>query len=286
MAKRTHRIARPQPRMSTPSAERAWADLEASLAQVLGDLDEDEFLVVSHKTSEVFVQFAAQGRDGMRAEAVSNDYLGERSQLSRRAIRGMLTFGWSAPTHDAATEDSAHPNEGSPNFYLDVKHPVAFLTLARMAVRTLREIYGLRHPRQLQYDAFDDAGNQIRFPSLQLKRFPVVRTPAHVAMPERAVGEWKVLINPDESGAFVCDGDDNPIAYVDGESDEETLGRALLIASAPTVHAAAAAALHALRAIAEDEVGAAARAARQAIAALERAVASPSATVDASTSVH
>ena len=279
-------MAKTRSRKGSLSTDRAWADLETSLAQVLGDLDEDEFLIVSHRLSKVFLQFAAHGRDGMRAEAVSNDYLGERSQLSRRAIRAMLAAGWNAPTHDAATEDSAHPEEGSPNFYLDVEHPVPFLTVAQMAVRTLRLIYGVRHPRQLQYDAFDDCGTQIRFPSLGLKRLPIAKTAPHVGILAPAVGNWKVLINPDESGAFICDDDHNPVAYVDGSSDQETVSRALLIASAPALHAAAADALRVLRTIAEDEVGPAARAARHGVSALERALASPSASVDASARVH
>jgi hypothetical protein len=286
MKKQTHPTARRQLRKSAPATDRAWTDLEAALAQVLGDLDTDDFLVISHRTSQVFVQFAAQGRDGMRVEAVSNEYLEAGSQLSRRAIRAMRSAGWNAPTHDAATEDVTHPEAGSPNFYLDVEHPVPFLTVARLALRTVREIYGVRHPRQLQYDAFDDAGIQIRFPSLRLKRLPVVRTPAHVATLEPCPGEWKVLIDADESGAFVCDGDNNPVAYVDGHSAEETLGRALLIASAPVLRDAADAALRVLRAIAAHDTGPAAKTAGELVPALERAVASPSATLHAGTSVH
>ena len=62
------------PAKSLRRADRVWQDFESRLAQVLPDLTRDDCLIISHRTSDVFVQFAGCGRDGMRAEAISNDY--------------------------------------------------------------------------------------------------------------------------------------------------------------------------------------------------------------------
>ena len=46
--------------------------------------------------------------------------------------------------------------------------PVDFAELASVAVQSLREVYRVRHPGELQYTAFGDM--QIRFPTLRIKR--------------------------------------------------------------------------------------------------------------------
>lgn len=46
---------------------------------------------------------------------------------------------------------------------------VACGRLAQVAVRTLREVYHVRHPGLLQYRAFAFDGPEIRFPALRIK---------------------------------------------------------------------------------------------------------------------
>ena len=63
------------PPKSLPRADRAWKHFESGLAHVLPDLARGDCLIVSHRTADIFVQFVGDGRDGMRAEAISNDYV-------------------------------------------------------------------------------------------------------------------------------------------------------------------------------------------------------------------
>lgn len=149
----------------------AWQELERRLADTLSDLSEDEFLVIEQKVSNRFVQFAAQGRYGMRVEAVANTFLPPAEHLSNQSIASLLSLGWHAPTYDL-DKVSKEPPDGSPNFFLDAASPVPFERLAALAVTTLRDVYGVDHPGQLQYVAtsLEDDEMDIRFPSLRLKR--------------------------------------------------------------------------------------------------------------------
>ena len=53
----------------------AWPPFTEKLAQALSMLEEDQFLIISVKNSNRYVQFSAQGSFGMRAETTSNSYL-------------------------------------------------------------------------------------------------------------------------------------------------------------------------------------------------------------------
>ncbi len=77
---------------AAPSVEQSWRTFRLRLAVALADLDEDEYLVVSHKRkgTKYFVHFAAQGAHGTRAEAVSNAYLEPPAQLSDIALDACL----------------------------------------------------------------------------------------------------------------------------------------------------------------------------------------------------
>jgi hypothetical protein len=74
----------------------------------------------------------------------------------------MRQLGWQIPT--GVTDP-----DGSPNFFVDLPNPVDFKSLSEVATRTFRQIYGMRHPGQLQYKAFSSRGAQIRLPTLRLK---------------------------------------------------------------------------------------------------------------------
>jgi hypothetical protein len=52
----------------------AWPAFEKRLAETLAALEEDQYLVVSAKRGWAYVQFAAQGSFGLRAECVGNKY--------------------------------------------------------------------------------------------------------------------------------------------------------------------------------------------------------------------
>jgi len=172
----------------TPTADVEWARLVTDLSLCLADLAEDDYLVLSHKRANYYVQFAAQGQFGMRAEAASNAYIvPEEALLAPDDYVTMAELGWRIPT-DAIqesrpqvldltghlprilTENPVPDPDGSPNFFVDASYPIDFGVLSELAVRTFREVYNVRHPLLLQYKAFNRNGIEIRFPTLRLKR--------------------------------------------------------------------------------------------------------------------
>jgi hypothetical protein len=146
-----------------------WPDFQRKLAETLGVLEEDQYLVVSAKRGWAYVQFVGQGSFGMRAECVSNNYLDEAHALSPDKIAALERLGWSAPT-GAPEEVRVGKNGGSPNFHRDFERPVPFDDAARMAVRALMEVFEISHPGCLKYKAFDRSGPRILVPTLGLKR--------------------------------------------------------------------------------------------------------------------
>jgi hypothetical protein len=153
-----------------PRADEAWSRFTEQLCEAIGALEEDEFLIVSIKRSNRFVQFAGQGRFGMRAEATSNFYLPERESLGDAQHASLLGLGWCAPTNlPDEIEPGPHRPDGSPNYFLDVAAPVPFDMLAIIAVETLTGVYGALHPLELEYTAFSEGGTSIRFPALGIR---------------------------------------------------------------------------------------------------------------------
>ena len=121
MPQRIRRITSNRLRASSSRrADRVWQEFESRLAHVLPDLTRDDCLILFHRTSEVFVQFEGRGRDGMRAEAISNDYFTKGRRLSPAAMRALVKWGWNRPTHSAVVEDSTTPAEGSPSILIEV----------------------------------------------------------------------------------------------------------------------------------------------------------------------
>jgi len=148
-----------------PTAKRAWVDFTDNLAVALEALDEDEWLILSVKNSNRFVQFAAQGSRGMRAEATSDFYLPEDQHLTQEQYTMLLEIGWNAPTNlpDQLELGGLKP-DGSPNYFLDVARPVPFDLMANLAVITLEVVFGAGSPGRLEYEASGDNNVSIRFP--------------------------------------------------------------------------------------------------------------------------
>jgi hypothetical protein len=145
-----------------------WRDFTKNLAACIGDLAEDEYLIISRKRVNQYVQFAGHGSYGIRAEAAGNGYIEPPELLlDERQYARMQRLGWSRPT---ALPDQPTPL-GSPNFYADVDATDAGLrALARRTTQTFRTVYGVGHPGMLEYQAFHSEGTSIRFPTLLIKR--------------------------------------------------------------------------------------------------------------------
>jgi hypothetical protein len=153
----------------------AWPPFAQKLATVLERLDEDQFLILSVKRSNRFIQFAAQGAFGIRIETTSNSYLEKPEQLDTCQIVTLIGDGWHVPTGIPADSTPEDDPDGSPNFYVEFPHPVSFDVVANLTVRTLAEILRVPHPASLQYEAFNENGQAIELPELGLK--PGTRAP-------------------------------------------------------------------------------------------------------------
>lgn len=165
-------VSRSQPALAASDRTRsvAWPPFAERLAGALAALEEDQFLILSVKRSDRFVQFAAQGHFGMRAETTANRYLTPSERLDARQVAALSAAGWRDPTGDPGESTPEQDPDGSPNFFAEFPFPVAFGRVADLAVLTLSEILRIPHPGFLEYEAFDTEGRAILLPALGLKR--------------------------------------------------------------------------------------------------------------------
>lgn len=155
---------------STSYLSVAWPPFAQKLAAALEKLEEDQFLILSVKRSNRFIQFAAQGSFGMRVETTSNSYLAKPEQLNERQIATLIDAGWHDPTGTPSESTPEDDPDGSPNFFVEFPAPVSFEAVANLTVRTLAEILRVPYPGALQYEAFDEGGEAIALPELGLKQ--------------------------------------------------------------------------------------------------------------------
>lgn len=147
----------------------AWPAFHERLTETLRALTEDQFLIVSRKETNRFVQFAAGGFFGLRAEVVCNAFLHGRDRLSEEDVAMLQALGWADPTSGPSVPPELDP-DGSPNYFEEWENPVDHAEVAALAVRTLIEVLDVPHPGWLEYNALDTEGNKLLLPSLGLKR--------------------------------------------------------------------------------------------------------------------
>jgi hypothetical protein len=138
------------------------------LVLALRGLEEDEWLVLSLKRRNRFVQFMNQGGAGFRVEAVSDYFLNDDDRLSEADRALLLEMGWSPPTN--LPDEFGHKPDGSPNYFLDLANPVPLYDLTALAVNTLNDVHGATHPNSLEYSTGSGANTSIRFPNLGIRR--------------------------------------------------------------------------------------------------------------------
>ena len=151
----------------------AWPPFAQKLAAALETLAEDQYLVLSVKQSNRFIQFASQGSFGIRVETTSNNYLTKQEKLDERQIAALIKAGWHAPTGTPASSTPEGDPDGSPNYFVEFSAPVSFEAVANLTVRTFAEILRVPHPGFLQYEAFDDTEGEwaaMALPELGLKQ--------------------------------------------------------------------------------------------------------------------
>lgn len=147
-----------------------WAPFEASVASVIARLKEDQFLIISAKRSNRFIQFAGQGSYGLRAEVVANVFLSPGERIDEAGLQDLRNLGWGAPTGSPQASTPELAPDGSPNFFIQCPTPVDSTRLADVAVQTLHRVLGVPHPGFLEYLSFDADGKRLSFPSLGLRK--------------------------------------------------------------------------------------------------------------------
>ena len=152
-----------------PATPPSWDSFEKALASSLTVLDE-EFLVLSTRGGNRFVQFAVDPALGIFAETVSNAYLGPDEKLDAGQLADLLSMGWAAPTHAPDSPDPVPMPDGSPNHFREFKRPFSCAEVAAFAVRTLTGPLRVGSPAELEYRASDEAGHTVTLPALELAR--------------------------------------------------------------------------------------------------------------------
>ena len=158
------------------SLARAWSRFQVRLADHLAAMEDDDLLLVEVESTleeddagaAPYVQFCAWGEEMLRAEVSSNHYLAPEHRLETVGEEALGRVGFEAPTYAPSEE----PDSGSANFHVDVRRNEAD-RLAVMAVRALRDVFGVAHPAFLSADSLaedDETGPDLG-----------VRTPQSVA---------------------------------------------------------------------------------------------------------
>ena len=126
-----------------PSAQATgWEAFEDALASALSVLKE-EFLIVSARVGNRFVQFHVSPDDGVFAETASNAYLGPDEKLDVGQLAELLSLGWASPP--PRPEFAPFRSEGFPQLFPRVSPPL----LLRRA-RPLRGSHPDRTPPRRQ----------------------------------------------------------------------------------------------------------------------------------------
>ena len=146
-----------------------WPRFTSALASALPEFDAGEFLILRSIVRPYYVQFCGD-TSLLRVEAVSNLYLREDERLPARSHRALVALGWKAPSREP--HRSERDPTGSSNYYMDVRHPVAFGEVAALVTRTLHDVYGVTHPAALTYKAGAPDGTVIKLPTLGIARRP------------------------------------------------------------------------------------------------------------------
>lgn len=214
----------------------SWEDFEGRLSTMLASLEDDEFLILAVKDERAhpgaYVQFAGGGPGGLLAEAVSDDYL-VTLPLSETQRADLVGFGWTAPPGDPAAPA---------NYRRTWDAPVPVDEVARLTVRTLRRVYGVRSPHDLMYRRF--SAGEPDAPEQALAR---VEEPSAEELRELVARTLGVLfevddVRPDPSGAWAVYVGEHSLALNRVGADGSLLRVAIAVrrgeAPTPALHAA------------------------------------------------
>ena len=156
--------------MATPRSTTSWSIFTRGLARTLDELAEGEFLIISRRRINHFVQFASGGDEGIRAEAVNNTYIEPlHAVLTVEQYEAMDALGWQRATQQPPELVEGDNPPGSPNFFRNIECWQSRDDLAAVATATLRDVYGVSSPRRLVFEAFHRDWGPIDCPHLPIE---------------------------------------------------------------------------------------------------------------------
>ena len=171
-----------------PSTALTWDEFERRLATTLAEMAEETFLVISTPMSRdgtaYYVQFASGESYGLRAEAVGSGNLPPARALAPGQEAQLVELGWQRPA----------PDDPCRNYVRTWPRPAPFEEIARLAVRTLREVHGIEAPADLRYvyAAFGDRAVPVLDLGIEAQRRSP--PPAPTRRPRRAVADLTPLV--------------------------------------------------------------------------------------------
>lgn len=164
----------------------AWTVFERRLVAALEQMPRETYLIleVPAGTGETgpYVQFAL-GETQFRAEAVSSRYLPTARRLTIDQERHLDELGWKRPTGDAGG-----------NHYRDWAIPAPLAEVAHLAVRTLREVYGIDAPSELRYLHESFERGTVEQPDLGIESRPGAPRPPAVPVVGPSVAEVRQVL--------------------------------------------------------------------------------------------
>ncbi len=137
------------------STAAAWRSFQAQLADHLLEMGDDDLLLLEGEPgaeqdgAAPYVHFCGRGTGQLRCEAVGNHALAQLHQLDGAAQARLAELGFEPP------ESAGNEGTGEPNYWLDVDTTEAD-RLAVIAVRALRDVYGVAHPAFLAGHPLDE----------------------------------------------------------------------------------------------------------------------------------
>lgn len=186
---------------------REWPPFAQRLAAAIDSLEEDQFLILLVKRSNVFVQFFRHGAGGFRVETTSNAYRAGPEKLDARQASALQAMGWQPPTGTPKQSTPEQDPDGSPNYFIDFDDDSPRAGIADVAVRTFAEVLRVPYPSMLEYEAGDTDGGSIVLPSLKLRRAAKRDATARERSPEQVLLDTMRQVTGSSDLGFDDDGD-------------------------------------------------------------------------------
>ncbi len=173
---------------TTGGAGTSWDAFARRLADGLGRMAAESFLILALPADEAggraYVQFAhwtaGDGSAGLRAEAVGSENMPETRPLTPVQEERLGALAWARPA----------PGEACRNFHRTWPAPAPCDDVAALVTETLREVYGVGAPGDLQsrYASFENEEVE----DLGLGLEPIPPTPRPRGKPERALSSGQL----------------------------------------------------------------------------------------------